>query len=610
MPIVVAVLAAWSCSSRDELQSEQERVPIRLATSLDGTGARTTRAGTTNNVTQSTEFLAGQYVDAYIKVKGGDWLTGLSATTPRHFQVNTTDTNSDGIVDGDLDRKSGEAMDYYPMDATPVTIYAVHPSVASAAAFTVSNDQTDADNYAASDLCYSKTADYNRTEAKQTLRFKHVLSKIVVNVDVSELGTPTVSNLRLKAKTKTSITYPYPSDATNDYQIGSASEVDYIKMNVGGAAIIPPQKTSAVGDVLITFDVAGVGPIAYKFPANTTFASNTQYIYTVKVGGTISVTSTITDWDAGTYSPGDELLFSRPTMPIEYLVGTTNMAATSDDVSGNVYIATTHKMARGNTPQETAYFRHSTAVDKFSHVSVVEPNGVSVGNYHLARTKEWMSILPPYWITNNLGGTLTISGSNGDRIEFGTNVQNTNKQESAAWGAVWNGSSYTYQVDNVFKNDYFCPSGTTIGYGLRFKDNTTGSNCRYTCAFRYEYKATDASVGGGASLTIQSIYVGRNPNITITTISDEAWWSSSTDVITIVFPATGIAWPAENNYDYPSGTYSSSVINDKSWGWFRSRDEESSTQGYTVIFQDTRVYGNNTSRKAYSIPVRLFRDAE
>lgn len=437
MPIVVAVLAAWSCSSRDELQSEQERVPIRLATSLDGTGSRTTRAGTTNNVTQSTEFLAGQYVDAYIKVKGGDWLTGLSATTPRHFQVNTTDTNSDGIVDGDLDRKSGEAMDYYPMDATPVTIYAVHPSVASAAAFTVSNDQTDADNYAASDLCYSKTADYNRTEAKQTLRFKHVLSKIVVNVDVSELGTPAVTNLKLRAKTQTSITYPNPSDATNDYQIGSASNVDYIKMNVGGAAIIPPQKTSAVGDVLITFDVAGVGPIAYKFPANTTFASNTQYIYTVKVGGTISVTSTITDWDAGTYSPGDELVMTKNIKmnPLWY-VAKYNISANS--------------LTMGTVPNSGEYFTWNAAMVMFSDTKSAvayddyRTGGLTIANsndnytYHLPVAAEWQSIIPTTEIVQNQRETIIdFSGLRTSTIvtKFGFNdyTKNTGIWDVSYW---------------------------------------------------------------------------------------------------------------------------------------------------------------------------------
>lgn len=468
------------------------------------------------------------------------------------------------------------------------------------------------------ELLYSPATSYAYTSAIN-IPLYHQLARIVVTIVRANTSTPISSVTIGHNSTPVPITgtFTKPGAGVN-YGTWSVTGSDVITPkeetagSVYSAVVIPGGATEYPANTRLFNITIGSEVFAYKIPTGgLTLEAGKQYNYTITVENMgITVTSNITDWDAGSYSPGDELVFSRPTMPIEYLVGTTNMAATSDDVSGNVYIATTHKMARGNTPQETAYFRHSTAVDKFSHVSVVEPNGVSVGNYHLARTKEWMSILPPYWITNNLGGTLTISGSNGDRIEFGTNVQNTNKQESAAWGAVWNGSSYTYQVDNVFKNDYFCPSGTTIGYGLRFKDNTTGSNCRYTCAFRYEYKATDASVGGGASLTIQSIYVGRNPNITITTISDEAWWSSSTDVITIVFPATGIAWPAENNYDYPSGTYSSSVINDKSWGWFRSRDEESSTQGYTVIFQDTRVYGNNTSRKAYSIPVRLFRDAE
>lgn len=480
MPIVVAVLAAWSCSSRDELQSEQERVPIRLATSLDGTGARTTRAGTTNNVTQSTEFLAGQYVDAYIKVKGGDWLTGLSATTPRHFQVNTTDTNSDGIVDGDLDRKSGEAMDYYPMDATPVTIYAVHPSVASDAAFTVSNNQMDADNYAASDLCYSKTKDYNRTESKQTLRFKHVLSKIVVNVDVSELGTPAVSNLRLKAKTQTSITYPYPSDATNDYQIGSASEVDYIKMNVGGAAIIPPQKTSAVGDVLITFDVAGVGPVAYKFPANTTFASNTQYIYTVKVGGTISVTSTITDWDAGTYSPGDEFVSLPKNMknPLWYV---SDYYLASDGVNFDKRESTSQGyLFQWNGAMGLGYTYNTTGYNGYLLPSSRKTvnNGESGVTWHIPTFLELRSILPAEgeaYTTYNFF-TSSYPTANTTITEYACTFGYNNDTKYG----VGNTSNPANPTGTQFKSYWSSYSNNLIRYAIRFLGT------KYCSVWKYE----------------------------------------------------------------------------------------------------------------------------
>lgn len=291
MAIVAVAVMTGSCNSTDEAQQD-ERVPIMLSASIEGSKTRTRTD--TGAHTQDTELLAGQAVDVYIKKSDGTFLAN---------PLNCTVANANGDL-----TYSGDY--YYPMDGTPVTIYAVHPSYTSATDFTVRSNQMDADNYAASDLCYCASNTYKRQEAAHDLTFNHVMSKIIVKVDVSGLGmeeadAPDVTNLKLWAKTKTTLTYPYPSDATNDYLLGEASTPGYVAMNEGGAVIIPPQTVAADGDVRIAFDVEGIGPIAYDFPADTEFASNTEYTYTVNVGSAITVTSSINPWGSDDGSPAD-----------------------------------------------------------------------------------------------------------------------------------------------------------------------------------------------------------------------------------------------------------------------------------------------------------------
>ena len=552
--IMTVGLMAGGCTQTDEVLPEG-RVPIRLAAMVDGDrviGSRTaTRSGSTTSTTQDTELLDGQTVDAYILEKGGGWLAQPAACT-----VNGNE--------GDLTYNSDI---YYPMDATPVEIYAVHPSYTSAATFTVSSGQTYADNYAASDLCYSKTAEYGRSESAQTLVFSHVLSKIVVNVDMSALGgSHTVSNLRLKAKTQTTMTYP--ADNANGYTLGTAATPASIVMNEGGAVVIPPQTTAADGDVRITFDVSGIGPIVYEFPASTEFASNTQYTYTVKVGNTVTVTSSITAWGSQV-NKSKTVEIGRPKLPIEY-VGEYNMASTTT-------------MAVNNNRANSGYFTWE------------ESKSCSISGYHLPSVYEWMSVIAPNSTTSTVGSLIDVDGSINERISF-KQGQHLNMSETVAWGVTNNSGTYTYDVNQRFYNDYNCPNDglhDNIGYAIRFKE-TTGNNGRYTCAYRYEYKTADTSLDNCASLTVKVKYIGYNQNVTISTISNEDWWGT-VDFVR-VFPACGYYDPS--SLAYPQR------------GAYFSVSNYSSTHASGMSFGSDAVSGHNNSQKTCKLSVRLFKDAE
>ena len=579
-----------ACTS-DEEARVGEPMPIRLSAKVDdgsalwGGNGRQTRAATTST-TQDTELLDGQTVDAYIQVKDGDWLAQ---------PVNCTVTGNTGDLTytGDV---------FYPMDGTPVSIYAVHPAYTSAAVFTVGSDQTDDAGYAASDLCYSKTADYNRSESAQALVFSHVLSKIIVNVQTA-LGT--VNSVKLRAKKSTTMTYPVANDY--GYTLGTADGLGIIEMNEGGAAIIPPQTTAAAGDVRIIVEIGGKGTFVYNFPASTVFASNTEYTYTVNIGATITVTSSIAAW--GSDAAGDPenedvtnnnvVHIGRPKLPIEY-VAAFNLASPTAFAADNN--ASSSMLFSWNATETNA-----NAGPKEDIQAMI--NGTAVTGFHLPSVYEWMSILAPYYATGSAGAMIDVDGSDGQRIYY-RNGQHLNMGETVAWGVTNNNGTYSYEVNRKFYNDYNCPDDaahTYIGYGLRFKDkiNDNYVNGIYTCGYRYEYKAADTSVGGGSSLTVMVKYVGSNQNVTLSTISDESWWSSPD--FTLVLPACGFL-PSTNAGNQNPGYYSSLTDYQKSFGYYWSATQRDGSYVFNVTFCSEYVNCDNWHNPGRSFSVRLFKD--
>ena len=576
LSIIAVILMAVGCTSDDGSQ-QAGCVPIRLAVCVEGSTASLTRAGTTDDDTQTKVFLANQEVDAYIKVKGGDWMTGLSATTPRHFVVTGTS--------GDLDRKSGEATDYYPMDATPVTIYAVHPSIASSATFTVNSNQMDADNYAASDLCYSKTADYNRTESKQELKFKHVLSKIIVKVDLSELsGTHTVSNLKLWAKTQTSLTYPTGSG--DDYTLGTASTLGYIAMNKDGAAIIPPQTTSASDKVRLFFDLSGVGPIVYEFPASTSFASNTQYTYTVKVGASITVTSTITDWGSCSNS-SNPVEIGRPILPIEYCCEY-NMGAPS---------AQPMTMASDHLKASTYFYNEANSLSYFNkHITI---SGKS-GTYHLPSIYELRTIASYYDL---------------DFFPASETIVQTGKGEDLHWGKYKKND--TYAVSQTFYNEFasspaYNSSGQCVCYAIRLKASDIAGPQGYgpyTCAYRYTVLDSDPDplCYNNRTLRIKVRYLGAYSTVVLSDITNPSFWNESgVEYIERVFPDFGYVSAQGEWYTNCIAPYRSATL----------EATHSTYNDYYSMFiynfdnakNPLRTTGHSNSQ--YGTAIRLFKDAE
>ena len=308
--IVAVALAAGSCNQKDDGLQPDDRVPIRLKASVEADASELTRAAgdwgeRTTTLTQGTEFLNDRHVLVYIKENDGTHTSNIK--WPIEYKVvNDGDGDAD---DGDLDPVSDTTPFYFPTGVNTIQMHGIHPSYTSGAGFTVMTDQTTEANYAASDLCYSKPTDYSRTgtvdaNGRRVLQFKHLLSKIVVNLTVdavSATGTP--DYISLHAKTSTAMTFPADND--DGYTGCSPSDADnpgIIKMKQ--EAIIPPQ-TIAAGASFISLTVPGIGPMIYPLPATTTFESGKKYTYNLKVTDVaITADTDITDWNTvpGTYT--------------------------------------------------------------------------------------------------------------------------------------------------------------------------------------------------------------------------------------------------------------------------------------------------------------------
>lgn len=558
-----------ACASDEETRVTGEPVPIRLSASVEGSQTRTATTSTTGD----TELLDGQDVDAYIKVKGGDWVTtGLSATVPRHFSVGTS---------GKLERKSGEAMDYYPMDGTPVSIYAVHPSIASAATFTVQSDQTDDANYAASDLSYCKTADYNRSESLQTLTFGHVLSKIIVNVQ-TDLGT--VSSVKLWAKKSTTLTYP--ADNGDGYTLGTASGVGMIGMNDGGAAIIPPQTTTAEGDVRIFVEIENKGTFVYNIPASTSFESNIEYTYTVKIGASITVTSTITDWGSCSNS-SNPVEIGRPILPIEYCCEY-NMGAPS---------AQPMTMASDHLKASTYFYNEANSLSYFNkHITI---SGKS-GTYHLPSIYELRTIASYYDL---------------DFFPASETIVQTGKGEDLHWGKYKKND--TYAVSQTFYNEFasspaYNSSGQCVCYAIRLKASDIAGPQGYgpyTCAYRYTVLDSDPDplCYNNRTLRIKVRYLGAYSTVVLSDITNPSFWNESgVEYIERVFPDFGYVSAQGEWYTNCIAPYRSATL----------EATHSTYNDYYSMFiynfdnakNPLRTTGHSNSQ--YGTAIRLFKDAE
>ena len=562
LPLVGLLLAGCTAEVLDE---SKDLVPVSLTVNISESAE--TRAGTS---------LLTAFSDEVLGIALTNCIDGSGAAL-----ASTTYTVGTGFA----------SQPYISTD--PATIKGYYPdSARTASSFSVQADQTSDDNYKASDLLYAETT-ATKAAPSPTLTFTHKMSKVIVNVTPTS-GVSSVTSVTLNNINRTVAFTP----ATG--VLGSLSNPGDITMSNEGAALIPPQTTN--GDNNFLTIVTDVGTAYYKLAME--FVGGKVYTININVEkSSIGLTTTITNWDGATvnvdYNHGDGLA-RLAKLPIEYVA------------PYNLQTATT--MATDNHKSHSGFFCWNNSTADFNgggvgtvDISSAKANiqamirGTAIPGYHLPSNAEWNTVMSPLYADLN---DLNISEGN-ERITY-KNGQHLNVSETLAWGVTNNNGIYSYDVSQVFYNDYNCPNDaahTYIGYGLRFKELINGEyvNGVYTCAYRYEYKSSDASVGA-PSLTIKVTYVGDNADITISTISNESWWSSAD--YTVVLPGCGYSQPS-NGSDKAAGWSSDQTAN----GYYWSATVKDVSHVYHMWFNTSNVAGNGWLPPGSGLSVRLFKDA-
>jgi len=635
--VLTAVLMLTSVGCIDDRfdDSSQGRVPISLtATAVchgadSAAAARTTR--TTSTALQSAQLGNGQTFYAHFP----SGTTSLTSTT-------FTADGSGGTI--------ATVIPYFTLSGTSTDVRAYYPSSVTntTTTFSVLADQSTDANYRSSDLMFAATT-INKAfpTSSGVLTFAHKMAKVKINVTTNGVS---VTKVQLRGiKRRVSFTPSSGAVGAAETIAGETTVTAYsgsTTTDFSCTALVPEQSVNA-SDVFVAVTTAGNIRL-YKMPSTVTLTAGSEYTYNavVKAAGSISYattsmtrqisqgafTNTLTKTGDGTVtytSSNKSVATVNPSTgevtPVA--AGSTTITATVADGTNYTYATTTASytlinrpklpieyiapynmrtdtaMATDNNPTNSAYFywgsNTSTPASNMSKFI----KGTALTGYHLPSKAEWCSIVAPYYAGSN---DSSMGGSDNQRITY-KRGSSSNLSETVAWGVTNNNGTYSYDVNQVFYNDYNCPNDaahTCIGYGLRFKEKSGSNyvNGQYTCAYRYEYKTSDSDAGGQKSLTVQVKYVGANAGITISTISNESWWTSPD--FTVVIPACG--HKGNNSSDYAAGSYSSA--SEPASGYYWSATARDASYVHDMAFHPSVVAGNNWNHPGHGFSVRLFKD--
>lgn len=334
-----AVLAALaSCSNEHELsQQSAEDTPIRIQANVGGI---TTRAGSD---IQSQYFDANEIIGIFLRehLNSGE-KSIISYTQPLDGEVQTSGANA--TIDIQTQTQ------YYPSNGHGVDCLAIYPKQNEGAnitnttrTFSVKEDQSDADEYKASDLMYAYTSDKKKsTKGPIKLTFSHLLSKIIVEVCVEASGSVDKSVLKdvcvdLKSVNKTiditvsdmsqTVGSTTPTTAGSVALTSAVSNETTIVMGKPGVSDSDDKKTNEVAAIIVPQTIADTKPFiqvrlnngtsnyaTYTYNVSNTsgltFATGKSYKYTITLkSGGISVQSVeITPWTSEAPGSGDAIL--------------------------------------------------------------------------------------------------------------------------------------------------------------------------------------------------------------------------------------------------------------------------------------------------------------
>lgn len=285
--VAFSLMACLSACSNVENIEQNDGQPVEIKLSSGVTPE--SRALTP---TQSTQIESGEIVYVWAENSGTAYFNAWSLTADGSGKLTSTESK------------------FYPKDRTAIDLYALHGNFTSAptgvfqtviSGYSVLEDQSEKSNYAKSDLLYATKGAVSPQEAAVELVFKHLLSKIEINliagngIDLSQETSVKILNTKLKAD----VTLNKDVDATASVVLSSDNNatdiIPYQSSDADGnkyaEAIVIPQEVSGT---FVEVTVGGT-PYCYTIPTRT-LQSGYKYILDLTVGESASATPAEQSW--------------------------------------------------------------------------------------------------------------------------------------------------------------------------------------------------------------------------------------------------------------------------------------------------------------------------
>jgi len=289
---LAAIMLLAACCEADYSEQSAGQPVVLRAMQADAATNATTRTGASTTLIDGTVLPSGLKINGYLTDDNDGNAALIGSPT-------VWTTGSNGVI-------TPSPQPYYPALAHhTVSAYALYPSTvtSSSTSFSVSATQTSDANYLASDLMYASLSGFTAASASHVLNFRHLLSKLVVNVTSTTctIVTATLTNVaRTVALT--------PATGT----LGSTSNSGTVAILTGGtaltascAAVVPPQ-TIATGTKVLTLTVTADGEtytVEYTLSSALKLESGKKYTLSFevvkKVQSVVISLQSFTDWSSG-----------------------------------------------------------------------------------------------------------------------------------------------------------------------------------------------------------------------------------------------------------------------------------------------------------------------
>lgn len=278
----VAACTMFSCSKSEDAPTILEKLPINISV------GQQTRA---NDTTYENGDKVGIYVVNYNGSTAGNLATSGN-------QVDNMLFSYDGS------KWSPEQSIYWKDSSTAADFYAYYPYSASANisahSFSVQTDQSDENDFWASDFLWGKTTNVSPTPNAVSIKTNHSLSRVIINVKpgsgfTDEAWTDAEKSVKI-CDVKTSATIDLATGVAT--ATGNAGEIVPLAAAEAGTtlsykAMMVPQVV-ADNSKLVVVTVDGTD---YIYRKGYTFSPNTQHTFTVTVNKSGSnVDVTIGEW--------------------------------------------------------------------------------------------------------------------------------------------------------------------------------------------------------------------------------------------------------------------------------------------------------------------------